>query len=648
MTSAVSAQAWLDGGLEDLREGDRTEAAAWFAEGVAADPGDVQARVLLALAEAADARTEAQALNRALLVVPDRPELYAMRLDRLRRDVGEARVVSVADSRRIEAARRLVALDAGSALGHEELALYAFLDYQWRRRNAERRQMWNPSDPPSATRAALRALAEAHRHLDAATEADPAWPGAHRLRMRIAAFDRDPQALTEAASAARRARPRDPWTALYQGLALARSRRTPEAEAACRLGADALPSAERAVFESPARFVRPDDRAAFEADSAGWSARFWARRDGRLLTEANERWVEHCARVVEADLLYRADDVRGWNTARGDTHIRYGAPQADTWWLALGDGRFHRWVYPGFAVTFHDWVSSGDYLPQSRSDGEDDATRLRSRNNTVGEVGADASGSPLAVSASAFRSTDGGVEWVVAYRAETSGSRASLRAGLFVRDAEGDILDRRRVPSASLVAHRGGWTGAATVPARGATLVVEADRPGAETFGRGEVALPERSFAGDSLRLSDLLLAYRVDVAGPEAVPPGHVRRGDVVLHPAPDEPLSTGDPLGVYVEAYGLRLDGASTRFEVEAVLQPVDEAGRLRRLGRRLLGRRGPASVSVAAEQTGSASDDAVALTLDLQNQPPGLYRLTLTLRDLTAAATASVSRTVRLDSP
>ena len=645
---AASGQTWLDEGLTALRDGEVSIAAERFAEAVEVDPDDARASALLALAEAEDPGDERRALDRALRLVPNRPELHQMRLARLRQDVGEARVLSVADSRRITAARRLVALDAGSALGHEELALYAFLDYQWRRRNAERRGIWNPVETNYATRAALRARDEAAMHLDAATETDPAWAGAHRLRMRIAAFDADPQALVAAAQTSRRDRPSDPWSHLYVGLAYARLGHDAEAEAACRLGVDGLAPMERDVFLSPSRFVRLSDRDSFAADSAAWSMRFWRTSGDRLLTDANERWVEHCARLVEADLLYEFDEVRGWDTARGDTHVRYGAPVRDMWWLVQGDGSYHQWEYEDFVVTFHDWVSSGHYEPASSFEGEDDATRLRSRNNTVAETGRGDRVLPIPVVATAFRGPGGRTEWVVAYRAEAGGPRAGLRSGVFVMDEQGDVLTAQRQDGADFAAHRGGWTGTSTVLDPGATLVVEADRNGSRSYGRAEVALPERSFSGAGLQVSDLLLAYRVDLVEDTGAPPGHVRRGDYVLHPAPDSTFVTGDPLVVYAEAYGLRLDAGSTRFDVEAVLEPIDDAGRIRRLGRRLLGRRPPASVAVTSEQEGSSVDDTIAFTLDLQNQPPGPYRLTLSVHDLVADATVSASRLVRLDSP
>lgn len=661
--------AWLDAGVDSLRAGDAGAAAATFGAALRDAPGDRRAHALLAVAQAADDRARSRALDRALREVPDHAGLIEVGLSHLRDHLGEARALSMADSRRERLARRLLDLDPASALAHEELALRSFLDYRWRRRNAERRGLWTPDAPDRATRAALAARDDARASLDAALLADPASPGAHRLRMRIAAVDGDADALTEAARATRRSRPADPWADLYGGLAAARSDDVAEAATACRLGAERLPAPERAAFLSARRLARPSDRGNAEADSAGWDARFWAARDPRLLTPENERWVEHCARLVAADLLFGADGTRGWDTPRGDTYVRYGPPDAETWWLAQGDGRYHRWVYADFAVTFHDWVSSGAYQPASSAFGEDDATRLRSRNNTVGESGETDLARPtfgVPVLASAFRTADGGTEWVVAYGVpvdrdgETTpvreGEALRLQTGVFLQRPDGRVADARRrtvrrAASASVIPYAAGavWTDATTLRAvPEAALVVEVAQPWTGAFGRNRVRLPARSFRGGGLHVSDLLLAYHLGVDRDGPVPDGHVRRGDVVLHPAPWGVASTAEPLVLYAEVYGLRVRDGATAFEVDAVLDPVDEAGPLGRLARRVAGRRLPPAVSAASTERGDASDDAVALSLDLRDQPPGTYTLTLTIRDLAARSSASASRTVRLESP
>lgn len=660
----VSAQPWLNAGLTALRDGREDVAAARFGEGAALDPADDRARLLLAVAEAADDRARTEALDRALREVPDNAVLHEVSLAHLRHRMGEVGALSATDTRRARLAQRLLALDPASALGHEELALRSFLDYEWRRRNASRRGLWTPDRANRTTRAAFSARDEARAHLDAALDADPAWAGAHRLRMRLAAFDADPEALAAASEAARRARPDDPWAHLYVGLAAARGGRAAEAEVACRLGAEGLPEAERAALLSPVRFARADEQAAVEADSAGWAERFWRTRDGRLLTSENERWIEHCARLVTADLLFGQDGVRGWDTPRGDTVARYGMPDLEVWWLAHAEGRYLAWAYDDFTVTFHDWTSSGDYQPASSAHGEDDATRLRSRARTVGESGRSALMEPtfdVPLLASAFRTPSGETEWVIAYGVPVEGdirsySALRLQTGVFLQESDGQVAaewrrEARPVSAASVMLREEGaiWADAVTIPdVPEAALVVEAGAGSGGAFGRSRMDLPGRSFEEPGLTLSDLLLAVHLDVSEGGPVLAGHVRRGEFVLQPSPTAAASTTEPLVVYAEAYGLRLDGGRTRFDVEAVLAPDDQAGALARLARRVRGRRPPPSVSMSTTERGTGPDDAVALTLDVRDQAPGAYVLTLRIRDLVSGETASSSRSVRLEPP
>ena len=65
-----------------------------------------------------------------------------------------------------------------------------------------------------------------------------------------------------------------------------------------------------------------DYRAAPEAKA--YLERFWIRRDSDILTEINERVIEHCRRVWYARTFF-ANGVHPWDK-RGEVYIRYGEP----------------------------------------------------------------------------------------------------------------------------------------------------------------------------------------------------------------------------------------------------------------------------------------------------------------------------------
>ena len=68
-----------------------------------------------------------------------------------------------------------------------------------------------------------------------------------------------------------------------------------------------------------------------------------------------------------------------------------------------------------------------------------------------------------------------------------------------------------------------------------------------------------------------------------------------------------------------------------------PKDRSTGVRRITRRLLGRRA-AGVSSAFEAEGTAPDAAHDLQIDTSGQPPGVYTLTVTVRDRVAGAEAA----------
>jgi GWxTD domain-containing protein len=582
----------------------------------------------------------------------------------LRQRPGERGALSLTDTRRTALARALLSAEPGSALAHEELALRSLLDYEWRRRNAERRGLWDPARPTAAVRAARRARDTARSHLRAALAAEPARAAAHRLAVRLALLDDDTLAVAAAAANALAARPADPEAMLYAGLAAWQNRQTAEASALFARAVERMAPADRAAF-GPGLFVRPDDRAAWRADSLAWADAFWRARDPRLLTAENERFVEHAARLVVADLLYAPPGGgRGWATDRGQTLVRYGRPLHEVWARTARDGTVHSWRYADFALTFHDWISAGDFAFASSAAGLDDATRARSLANTLAER---ASLDPRTLPAevplvvSAFRGEGGQTDLVVAYGVRVEPPAASARVatvgletGVYLRSPAARVMAevRREVQAVSANTLLAGpvdvlWAGGVALPvAPGATEVrVEVAQAATNAFGvaTGAVPVPMRE-AG--LALSSLLVALDAQELGPGESPPADalVRRG-VWFRPAPALDLNADLPLRVYAEVYGLAQEQGRSRYEVEARLDPVDEAGRLRQLARRMRGARAAPGVAVAFEASAHQPDDSILLWLDAAEQPDGAYTLTLRVRDLLTGQRVDASRTVRL---
>ena len=121
------------------------------------------------------------------------------------------------------------------------------------------------------------------------------------------------------------------------------------------------------------------------------------------------------------------------------------------------------------------------------------------------------------------------------------------------------------------------------------------------------------------------------------------VVRDGLGIVPAPRAAFATTDPVYVVLEAYGLAMDEGRTRTTVEATLRPVARRGGL--LGR-LFGRGQGPGVSVTTEASGSRADEVVSFFIDVLDQDPGRYTLTVTVEDVVAGRSASAQREVMLE--
>ncbi|MEM0962754.1 MAG: hypothetical protein AAGK21_09495, partial [Bacteroidota bacterium] len=182
------------------------------------------------------------------------------------------------------------------------------------------------------------------------------------------------------------------------------------------------------------------------------------------------------------------------------------------------------------------------------------------------------------------------------------------------------------------------WTSTepmSAAPGEGYEVSLEFETASGQTSAVQRREIDVLDFSGGGLRLSDILLAYFVEEA--DAPQPGRVFRDGISIQPAPWGVFRAGDPIYLYAEPYGLGLDGGQSDYEVEASLRPKDTSRGVRRFFRRLFGG-GGAAVSSAFEAQGSSPDDAVYLFLDATGQEPGLYTLTVTVRDRVTGDSAS----------
>ncbi|KPK80352.1 MAG: hypothetical protein AMS25_09305 [Gemmatimonas sp. SM23_52] len=187
-------------------------------------------------------------------------------------------------------------------------------------------------DAPAIEDSGELAKEEMLEHFRAALRYDPKHVAA---AIRLMGYLFDEQRFAEYLALARRLRsehPERPEPYLFMGLGLHAAGREDEAAEAFEDGLVRLHDDERAAIENLApvlqRRAAEDYLDLSEDERAEFNSRYWQLTDPLYLTEANERRLEHVARVAYADLRFAAPEagLRGWETDRGIVFVRYGAP----------------------------------------------------------------------------------------------------------------------------------------------------------------------------------------------------------------------------------------------------------------------------------------------------------------------------------
>lgn len=489
--------------------------------------------------------------------------------------------------------------------------------------------------------------------------------------------------------------PEDASMWLYLGLVNHRLGQYEAADIAFRQALDRMDEETRATFSDLRMILPPEEHAAYLADPEAYAQRYWTSRDPRFLNGANERRTEHYARLTAADLLYRSDrlGIPGWDTERGRLHVRYGLPQADVVieggfgevlqryvdrdpsylrsTMEVTANRFNIWDYGDFTLVFEDPNRNGEFrlysppadlysLANARevyrmdfAQQAEERVRETPERYTFRAPGRQVE---LPYRVTAFKGENGRTDLYVNYGIPVASDATSegaggvqpdveltVKTGTFLIGPDRDLqVERRR----TLYGLRGAqivpfeqtrlWTSTEEMTADPGeyevSLEFETASGGTSAVQRRTVEVP--SFAGPQLQLSDVLLAYYVEEA--DAADPGRVFRDGVSAQPAPWGVFGNEDPIYLVFEVYGLDLQGGQSDFEVEARLIPKDTSSGLRRLARRVFGGRDPA-VSTAFEAQGDRPDEIQYVSLDAAGQEPGLYTLTVTVRDRISGETA-----------
>ncbi len=558
--------------------------------------------------------------------------------------------------RRRDLARDLLRIDSTSSVAHEEFGLVAareFYEQFGRSTLTERRPAAGGGGEMGGSTADARRAEAAYREATArferAIREAPEHVSGYRSLLGLYARM---EAWTDALRVTRRmvrALPNSADARLWLGLAEQRLGNDRLADMAFQAGL------ERADADVSLGYTSPQLIAG--ADSLSDPALFWEQNDPLLLTDYNERQLAHYARVAFADLVYGADllDLRGWETRRGQIFIRYGTPLYERTIAPSGAdlARYAVWEYDDFQFVFHDEYRSGEFAlftPSARDIalglvadvGEADyVMQARDMSRTMPQrYTFDPEGVRIdaAVRAAGFRGVGGATDLVVAYGMPVGSARGGMQeppaeVGVFlgagadrveVRDTLGGRTAQlvRVGDAAALLLGHCSMKARPGVQRLSVELVGIVDR--VTGVNRSVVDVP--AFPQGRFAISDLLPAYGVEEAyGESPSHPAYVVRGDLRILPAPSEMFDRSRPLYLYFEIYDLvpAPDGMA-RYELEIDLTREGGGGLLSMF------RSSPRGVSVRFPGEVRGRDASTYQILDVTDQEPGTYVLTLTVRD------------------
>lgn len=461
---------------------------------------------------------------------------------------------------------------------------------------------------------------------------------------------------------------------LLLGLAHTRLHQTEAAQRAFETAFAEMSNEDRQLFFSLATVLSPKDMkeyiAAEDSTRRFDEKNYWNARDPLFMTSANERMLEHFSRMAYANLRFSfpLKKIPGWKTDRGQALIRFGFPKgrlrtrADlastpTGHVTLNSSR-EVWDYGDFHMLYEDRFLNQNYSfawsMDPNGDGKDLFERQIRRTperfefehggkrlrvpHVIAQFRAPHSDSTLLELYYGLAASD------LAPAAKTSEPRQyQFERGFFLCDKNWRPLFSRREPrklnlqnaahdSAAVLVDR--WS--LRAPSGGFNFSLEVRDRITNHSGAERDTLTIENFSTDSLRLSSLVLAARVEEARTDLA---LYRKGELTLIPSLRRQFASDSTLYLYYEIYNLKLDTeAQTRFRIEYTIAPVPASSSqlvnaFKSFSRWLGMNERPVATTSSFQASGVISEEKLHHALALPNAKPGAYRLTLTVLDLTS---------------
>lgn len=393
---------------------------------------------------------------------------------------------------------------------------------------------------------------------------------------------------------------------------------------------------------------------------------YWASKDPVILTDANERLVEHFARVAYANLRFGSENLKlkGWKSDRGEAIIRYGfankkmrfRPHLEPHGIRIL--KTDVWEYDDFTLGFTDeyltnqfqFSSPGSAKAISQYPGNtDDLVKLDLRSSKPEIYYPKTKGPIFNIPYKTYQFASNNRSITDAYLAfkinfeDTSCRKEVFRegyeVGLFLNDkyftrifeSKQTVVD----PTKSSSEHYNSINMKAT-PQNGNLafeIIRKSDNGIAAYHGKFNV----RSFKDAELQLSDLVFAKQLE-SGSRLV--GAITRKDISIVANPTNQFTNRAQLYLYYEVYNLKTRNSITDFEQIITLQKKGSEGVLGSV-LSVVGLDGKGNkVMLTSNYQTQEQDTQMYIQLDMSKYEPGNYLITVTINDKNTGKTVSAN--------
>ncbi len=382
---------------------------------------------------------------------------------------------------------------------------------------------------------------------------------------------------------------------------------------------------------------------------------YWNTSDPLILTDYNERLIEHYVRMVYSNLRFTPRNQKaGWKTDRGEVVMRYGEPEnymrirPNVDW-GVFNVKTEVWQYKNMTLGFTDTYSSGEYVFNIPSSPED-RVRTQFAGDTYSFIN-EFKRAQHQLYIPKFEGPAFNVELnSVQFRNEKDKYKTDLYVnysmpdtvnpdhtyGVFLFDKYFEkIVDERKIISGSdLKRLKSGTVNTVSItsePVDG-NLAFEIIRNEDKGVSSNHGTFKVKNFSSDKLLISDLLLASEIEF---ESGNNSFIKRKNLNLLPNPSNEFGKQDEIFVYFEVYNLTKGLSDYEFDQSFTLKNTDNenfsVGKVIGSVLNFVGLQDEdESISVSSAIKSNEKDTDIYLQLDLSGYSPGEYELIVNVTD------------------